>query len=212
MVMSKNNNIESKQKIPVAEIILKFFFGFLIPFVLINGLIFFIYIQCPLIKIVDSASEEFEENKIKFSVECKLPLKEVKVLYQDKDFAYSKVNNFYVADAAESGTYSISATAINGAISVYNVRIESKDVIPPSIDVDTVVITGNVLNITVSDDSSGINYDNLYATLENGEKILPSFIDKEIGAVQFKIESGDKIVIHVEDTFGNSSETPFTIT
>ena len=83
---------------------------------------------------------------------------------------------------------------------------------PPSIDVETVIITGNVLNITVRDDNSGINYDNLYATLENGEKISPSFVDKEVGAVQFKIETGDKIIVHVEDVSGNSSETPFTIT
>ena len=118
----------------------------------------------------------------------------------------------YVIDVTENGTYTVKATAINGAISVYNAPIESKDVTPPSIDVETVIITGNVLNITVRDDNSGINYDNLYATLENGEKISPSFVDKEVGAVQFKIETGDKIIVHVEDATGNSSETPFTIT
>ncbi len=212
MVMSKNNNIETKQKMSIMEIILRFFFGFLIPFVLINGLIFFIYIQCPIIKVVDTDSKDFEENKIKFSVECKLPLKEVKVLYQDKDFAYSKTDNLYVIDVTDNGTYTVKATAINGAISVYNAPIESKDVTPPSIDVETVVITGNVLNITVRDDNSGINYDNLYATLENGGKIYPTFTDKEVGAVQFTIETGDKIVVHVEDIVGNFSETPFTIT
>lgn len=212
MVMSKNNNIETKQKMSIMEIILRFFFGFLIPFVLINGLIFFIYIQCPIIKVVDTDSKDFEENKIKFSVECKLPLKEVKVLYQDKDFAYSKTDNLYVIDVTDNGTYTVKATAINGAISVYNAPIESKDVTPPSIDVETVIITGNVLNITVRDDNSGINYDNLYATLENGGKIYPTFTDKEVGAVQFTIETGDKIVVHVEDIVGNFSETPFTIT
>lgn len=210
--MSKNNNIETKQKMSIVEIILRFFFGFLIPFVLINGLVFFLYIQCPTIKVVEPDSKDFEENKIKFSVDCKLPIKEIKVLYQDKDFAYSKANNMYVIDVTENGTYTVKATAINGAISVYNAPIESKDVTPPSIDVETVIITGNVLNITVRDDNSGINYDNLYATLENGEKISPSFVDKEVGTVQFKIETGDKIIVHVEDATGNSSETPFTIT
>ena len=205
------NKNKTKQKMSITEIILRFFFGFLIPFVAINGLILFIYIQCPRIQVVQKDSSEFEENKIKFSVDCRLPIKDIKVTLLDKDIAYSKINNKYVVDISDYGTYVIKATAINGAVSIYNDPIENKDNIPPTIDTETVVITGNVLNINIRDNESGINYENLYATLEDGSKINPMTVDKETGNVQFKIETGNKIIVHIEDEYGNSSETPFTI-
>lgn len=208
--MSKNNN-KTKQKMSITEIILRFFFGFLIPFLAINGLIFFIYIQCPSIQVVSKDSNEFEENKIKFSVDCRLPIKEVSVSLLDKNIAYSKVNNSYVVDVNDYGTYTIKATAINGAVSIYNAPIENKDVTPPTIDTETAVITGNILNINIRDNESGINYDNLYATLEDGSKVEPMSVDKESGNVKFEIKTGNKIVVHLEDEYGNSSETPFTI-
>ena len=206
-----SNKNKTKQKMSINEIILRFFFGFLIPFAAINGLILFIYIQCPRIQVVQKDSSEFEENKIKFSVDCSLPIKDIKVTLLDKDIAYSKLNNKYVVDVNDYGTYVIKATAINGAISIYNDPIENKDTIPPTIDTETVVITGNVLNINIRDNESGINYENLYATLEDGSQINPMTVDKETGNVQFKIETGNKIIVHIEDEYGNSSETPFTI-
>lgn len=208
--MSNDKN-KTKYKMPISEIILRFFFGFLIPFVAINGLIFFIYIQCPTIKVVDTDSNEYEENKIKFYVDCKIPIKDVSVTYENNTLPYTKSNNTYILDISDNGVYTIQAVAMNGAISNYSVPVDTKDSVPPKIDIDTAIITGNTLMITVSDNESSINYDNLYATLEDGTQISPKVVDKSVGTVQFQIDSGKKVVVHVEDEYGNSSETSFTI-
>ena len=206
-----NNDKNTKYKMPISEIILRFFFGFLIPFLAINGLIFFIYVQCPTIKVVDTDSNEYEENKINFYVDCRIPLKDVSVTYDNKVLSYTKTNNKYSIDISDNGVYTIKATAINGAVSNYSVPVETKDSIPPKIDLDTAAITGNILMINVSDNESNINYDNLYATVDDGTKITPKVVDRELGSVQFQIDSGNKVVVHVEDEHGNYSETSFTI-
>ena len=208
--MSNREN-KNKYKMPLSEKILRFFLGFLIPFVVINGFIYYIYIQCPSIKVVDTDSNEYEENKIKFVVNCHIPVKDVTVTFDNNLIPYNKTNNNYSIDISENGVYTIKAVAINGAVSNYSVPVESKDNVPPTINTETAVITGNTLIINVSDNESNINYDNLYATLEDGTKILPKMTDKSIGSVQFQIDSGKKVVVHVEDEYGNYSETSFTI-
>lgn len=200
-----------KNKISPLEIILRFFFGFLIPFVVINGLIFFLFIQVPTINITKEDSSDYEESKIKFQVECLLPITEIKTYFNDTDVPYTKNGDTYIINADENGTYKIVASALNKASSEALATVETKDVIAPTIDLENAVVTGNTLIFSVKDEQSEINYDNLYGLLENGEKISPSHIDAVSGNIQFKIESGKKIIIHVEDTEGNGADITFTI-
>lgn len=206
-----NSRTKFKRKMPVAEIILRFFFGFLIPFVLINGIIFFLFIQTPKIQVVEQDSKDYEENKIKFSVNCLLPVTDVKTYYQESEIAYSKLGSVYIINADNNGAYKINVTALNNSTANSIIEIDTQDSVPPTIDLDSAVITGNTLIISVHDNQSGINYDNLYATLENGTRLNPTYIDKSSGTVQFQITEGKKVVVHVEDDFGNHSNTSFTI-
>lgn len=200
-----------KNKMSPLEIILRFFFGFLIPFVVINGIIFFLFIQVPTINITKEDSSDYEESKIKFQVECILPITEIKTYFNDTDVPYTKNGDTYIINADENGTYKIVASALNKASSEALATLETKDVIAPTIDLENAVVTGNTLIFSVKDEQSEINYDNLYGLLENGEKISPSHIDAVSGNIQFKIESGEKIIIHVEDIEGNGADITFTI-
>ena len=205
-----NRRLKTKHKMPIIEIVLRIFFGFLIPYVLINGIIFFLFIQTPKIQVIDQDSKDYEENKIKFSIDCLLPITDVKTYFQEAEIAYSKLGNTYVIDAENNGTYQIKVMALNRASVNSIVEVETQDGVAPTIDLNSAIITGNTLILSVHDDQSEINYDNLYATLENGDKLTPTYVDKSSGTVQFQITEGKKIVIHVEDTFGNHSETSFT--
>ena len=206
-----NKRLKSKRKMSVGEIILRFFFCFLIPYILINGIIFFLFIQTPKILVVEQNSKDYEENKIKFSIDCILPVTDVKTYYQEAEIAYTKLGNVYIIEADNNGAYKINVTALNKSTANSIIEIDSQDNVPPTIDLDSAVITGNTLIISVHDNQSGINYDNLYATLENGTKLDPTYIDKASGTVQFQITEGKRVVVHVEDEFGNHSETSFTI-
>lgn len=205
------SKVEVKNKMSPLEIILRFFFGFLIPFVVINGLIFFLFIQVPNINIVKEDSSDYEESKVKFSVDCLLPITQINTYFDDKEIAYTKNGDTYIINADNNGSYKITATALNKSVSEALVTIEAKDVSAPSIDLDNAVVTGKTLIFYVSDAQSEINYDNLYGVLENGEKITPIHTDAASGNVQFNIESGEKVVVHVEDIEGNGADITFTI-
>ena len=200
-----------KHKMSAVEILLRVFFGFLIPYTLINGIIFFLFIQTPKIIVTEQDSKDYEDNKIKFSIDSMLPLTDVKTYYQESEIAYSKLGNVYIIDAKDNGSYQIKVTSLNRSSANSTIDIETKDNVAPIINLDSAVITGNTLIISVHDNKSEINYDNLYATLENGTKLTPTYVDKSSGTVQFQITDGKKVIVHVEDATGNHSETSFTI-
>ena len=204
-----NDNVKVKNKISVLEIIMRFFFGFLLPFVVINGIILFLFIQVPEISIFDENATEYEEEKIKFTVKCLLPISDIKTYFEDNEIPYTKFNNIYVIEAKDNGTYQIKARAINGSSAEIKASVEAKDVVPPAIDIENALITSNMLVFSIYDVESEINYDNVYATLEDGTRLTPSYIDKSSGTVQFQINTQGKITVHVEDMEGNPTETTF---
>lgn len=194
----------------VGEIILRIVFGFLIPFVLINGIILFLFIQVPKIYIVDADSKDYEENKIKFTIDSFLPITDIHTSFQNTEVPYSKLGNQYVIDATNNGTYQIKVTSLNKATVNSYVEIETVDKEPPIIDLDNTIITGNTLTFSVTDNNSEINYDNIYATDEDGNKLTPSYVDKSSGTIQFKFDTNKKLTVHIEDNNGNYSETTFS--
>lgn len=206
--MSKSD-IKVKRRMSIGEIILRFFFGFLIPFVIINGLIFFFCIQVPNITVVDKESSDYEDSKIKFSVNCILPIINIKTSYEDKEIPYVKYGDIYIIDANDNGSYQIEATALNRATAQVIATIETKDVVSPIIDIDNAIITSNMLIFSIFDAESEINFDNIYAITENGDRIAPSYIDRSSNTIQFQIEAGKKLTVHVEDIEGNPTETTF---
>ena len=206
-----HKKLKNKDRMSITEIILRFFFGFLIPFVLINGVIFFLFIQTPKMQVVDQDSKDYEKNKIKFSISCILPLTNIQTFYENNEIPYTKLANQYVIDADTNGTYQIKVTALNQAVANSTFTLESLDSIAPTIDINSAIITGNTLIISAYDNQSGINYDNVCAKLEDGSQVKPSYIDKSSGTIQFQITDGSKVTIHVEDNLGNDAETLFTI-
>ena len=149
----KNNR--TKHKMSALEIILRFLFGFLVPFVLINGLIFFLYIQYPTISTIGADDKDYENNKIKFTISCLLPITDVKTFLQDEELPYTKLGNVYIIDSSENGSYKITATCLNGAMSSVEVPLAALDNTAPIIDVENSRIVGNVLSVIISHANEG---------------------------------------------------------
>lgn len=207
----KYKQVDKKSKMSTAEILIRFFFGFLFPFVFINGLILFLYIQSPKINVIDNDSKDFEDSKIKFTIDCILPITSITTNFQENDIPYTKNNEYYIIDAKENGTYAIHTKALNGAIAHSYVDIETIDTEPPVINSSDAIITASTLTFTVSDNQSGINFDKIYAKTEDGKEIKPSYIDKSSGTVEIPIDKTNKLVVHIEDMNGNIAETTFNI-
>lgn len=205
--MNKYSNVKEHKSF--GEIIFRFLFGFLIPFLAINGLILFLFIQTPKIIVLEADAKDYEENKIKFTVECMLPVIDLKTYFQEQEVPYSKFGAYYIIDATENGTYQVSATSLNKATVNSYINVETRDGEPPKINTADAVISGNVLSVTVTDDQSGINYDNVYGINEDQSTSEPTYVDRASGTIQFDFENKKKLTIHIEDNYGNSTEATF---
>ena len=188
--------------------IVKFFLGFLFPYVIINGLILFIIIDKPSINVLTDLSEQEKIDHIQFSIENILPIINVSVTNNDKAINFSKAGQTYTFPINENGSYKIEATAINKMTVTTFCNVDTLDDVSPTINLTDATYSAGILTFTISDNDSGINYDNLYGIINN-EKTSPHFIDKPTGTIKFKISTGQSITIHVEDNNGNISETTF---
>lgn len=208
-----------KKKISALEIIIRFLFGFLVPYVAINGIILFTYIQTPNINFINESDQNYENGKVKFTIDSILPVSNVSVLYQgigeEDENTYANIEvkkdtNNYVFNTDTNGTYKIEAKILNGAVGTTFVDVNAHDIIPPTIHTENAMLTSKSLIITVSDDTSEINYDKIYADTDNGETLTPVYTDKSSGTVRFEFESGSKWIVHVEDVEGNEATATFT--
>lgn len=203
---SSKDNKKNKRKIEPIEIIIRFLFGFLLPFLFINGFILYLYIQTPTINVVKEDSNDYVQDSIKFSIKSILPVTAIKTLKDNVDVAYSKYDNYYTIDAKENGSYQIVVKILNGATANSYINIETKDTTPPIIDTENAIISAESITVYILDHESEINYENVYATTDSGEREMPLSTEEKTGAIEFHYETGKKLVIHVEDTAGNYSE------
>ena len=199
-------SIKKTEQSNISSILLKFFLGFLLPYLLINGIIFFIYTEVPRINIREQADDK-QLSKIEWTIDSKLPVIDVKVECLDVEVPYTKSGNVYSIDAPTVGTYKITAKALNQLTAVSSCSIESLDESAPIIHTESAIIANGTLTITISDNQNAINFDSIYAKDENGNMISAMSMNQDTGSVQFNVSGLSSIIIHAEDLSGNSSET-----
>lgn len=202
----RRNSHQSKEKSNISSIILKFFLGFLLPYLLINGIIFFVYTEVPRINIKEQ-SDDKQLSKIEFTIDSKLPIIDVKVECSNQEVPYTKQGSIYYIDAPQVGTYKITAKALNQLSAVSSCSIESLDESAPIIHTESAIIANGTITITISDNQNAINFDSIYAKDEDGNMIEAMSKDQNTGSVQFNVSGLSSIIIHAEDMSGNASET-----
>lgn len=209
----KTRHKRSKSKSDdITIIIKKFFLGFLIPFLAINGTMFFLFTTYPTIIVDDYDSNDYNIKEIKFQIKNKLPISNVEILLNETTpISYNIQSNKYVFPITDNGSYKITATSINKTKATTFVDINELDNNPPTIDSESLIFSTGTLSFNIQDNQSGINYENVYIIDKNNEIIKASYVDKDTGLVQFAIDSTDGITIHIEDMIGNSEETNINI-
>lgn len=199
--ISKNKKNSNTQ-----NILFKFFVGFLIPYVLINGIIFFFYTEVPRINIKEQKDDN-QLSKIEWTIDSKLPIVEVKVECLNEEVPYTKSGNIYSIDASQTGTYKISAKAINQLTAISSCSIESLDSNAPVIHTENAIIANGTITITITDNQNALNFDSIYAKDEEGNMLSAISINHDTGSVQFNVSGLSSIIIHAEDISGNAAET-----
>lgn len=165
--------------------------------------------------IVSDISKEYIEKKVIVEYDSAFTNKNMKVNIKidnlekkdtvrvlsssNEEIIIEKVNErLFVADIAYNGDYNL---MINDEV-LSTISIENIDKEAPIVKSNS--NNGEVLELFLSDNLSGINYDKLKSTLEGDTKINPINIDQENNKISLELTKGTRY-LEIFDNAGNTS-------
>ena len=181
---------------------------YILPFIVINGLIFFLVTTKPKCELVIGEDHDYLSTEIKLDIKSFLPTKDLTVTLDSEPLELVKVKkNSYTAVITKNGALDISVKSMNGMTASIYEYVGVLDDNPPSLN--NSVVEDGILTFTIEDSQSGVNFDAIYATDSMGITIYPASIDKTTGTVTFPIDA-DGLTIYTSDLSGNQGQTTVT--
>ena len=181
---------------------------YIIPFLLINLLIFFLVTLRPKFKLHIEESSDFRTAEIQVEMHPRLPLAAFEVKLDDTPLNLENLGGgHYKASVDKNGTLEVTVRYINGMHRTQYEHIGSVDDQPPLISGDE--LDGNMLTVSFDDPQSGINYDSIYAMDADEERVLPSSLDESENKAVFQVLTS-RLEVHVSDQLGHEAVANFT--
>lgn len=189
-----------------------FFLFTLIPFILLNTIIFFAVTTMPEFTLEINSNPDFKTVGITITQTSIYPLKSFVVKLDDKEIPMEMhkegLKTIYEAVVSSNGGLSVEAINLNGMRKIVYDQIDSIDTTPPLI-LEPEETEDSKVSLTLEDDQSGIDFDKLYGIDANGNNIRPESVNKEDSSVIFPYDT-DSLEIHVVDKVGNQSVANFS--
>ncbi len=188
----------------------RFLLGFLIPYLVINGLVLLFVIQAPSITASEPDTKDYQNAEVTFKVSSLIPLKSVTASIEGQEVPLEKSGSSYKCTVTNNGNLTVTAVAINSMTKSSHIQINLLDEANPVIDEDSVVLGAGYLEFIVSDTQSGVDWDSIYAVDSLGNNLKPTDINKNTGKVTFSM-AADSIAVYVKDLANNEAQANFAV-
>ena len=184
------------------------FLFYVIPFLLLNLLIFFLVTLRPKFKLHIEESVDFRSAEIELEMHPRLPLTAFDVKLDDTPLNLENLGGgHYKTSVDKNGTLEVTVRYINGMSRTQYEHIGSVDDQPPLISGEE--LDGNMLTVSFDDAQSGVDYDSIYGIDANEEHVLPRSIDDAAHTAVFHITT-DRLEIHASDKLGHEAVCNFS--
>ena len=184
------------------------FLFYVIPFLLLNLLIFFLVTLRPKFKLHIEESVDFRSAEIELEMHPRLPLAAFDVKLDDTPLNLENLGGgHYKTSVDKNGTLEVTVRYINGMSRTQYEHIGSVDDQPPLISGEE--LDGNMLTVSFDDAQSGVDYDSIYGMDANEERVLPRSIDDAAHTAVFQITT-DRLEIHASDKLGHEAVCNFS--
>ena len=190
--------------------LIRFLLGFLIPYVLINGLILLFVVQAPSIEASEPDTKDYQNADVSFKVSSLIPLKSVTASIEGQDVPLEKNGSTYKCTLTSNGNLTVTAVAINNMTKTSHIQVNLLDETNPVINEDSVVLGAGYLEFEVSDTQSGVDWDSIYAVDSLGNNLKPTDINRTTGRVTFSM-AADSITVYVSDLAKNQAQANFAV-
>lgn len=181
---------------------------YVLPFIVINGIIFLLVTARPKAEITIGESSDFISTTMELKVKSLLPIKTMEVSLDSTPIELTKTGgSTYKTTLKNNGTLEVKLTGFNKMKSVSYETVNVLDDTPP--DVKDKVLDNGILSFRLEDTQSGVDYSSITASDEDNADILPLSIDRSTGLVTFEIKK-ENITITAKDKIGNELHVTFT--
>lgn len=198
-----------KYKNPVNSELLHLLLFYILPFVVVNGIIFFLVTTKPKYELVVEGTNDYRTTDITFSIKSVMPLKEVTVKMDSEPLNLVKVGKKkYRATIDHNGSLEIYMKNFNSMALLEYEYIDILDNEAPS--VDDCVFEDGILTFVISDTQSGVDYSSIIGHTSSGEQVLPLSVAQESGVVAFPMDSRG-LTVSARDMSGNEFLTTFSV-
>lgn len=188
---------------------LQLFLLYIIPFIIVNSIIFFLVTAKPKYELVVAPTEDYHTTTATFTITSHLPLKNVTITFNEEPLDLVKVGKkSYQATITCNGILDVFMQNFNGmSVSNFEVIDILDDEAPGIASYD---MQDGLLTITLTDSLSGIDYDNLYGMTTDGTVIQAISIDRASSTVVFPIDHNG-LTLSIKDLSGNEYLPSFSI-
>ncbi|SET88949.1 hypothetical protein SAMN05443270_1888 [Lacrimispora sphenoides] len=181
---------------------------YVLPFIVINGLIFFLVTSRPKGEITIGESSDYISTTMELKIKSLLPVNSMEVSLNGSPVEITKTGlKTYSAVLKSNGTLTVKLTCFNKMKTVIDEQVDVLDDTPPVIK-DKVVENG-ILYFRLEDSQSGVDYSSISACDEDNQDIAPMSIDRSTGRVTFELIK-DNLNITAKDNIGNELHVTIT--
>lgn len=178
---------------------------YVLPFIVINGLIFFLVTAKPKCQLSVGETNDYQSTTVTLAVRSILPVKSMSVTMNSQELELTSAGKkTYTATVTSNGVVDVTLVGLNGMSSRTYIQVSILDDTPPSIQ-NPAIETG-VLTFQIEDSQSGVDYSSIYAIDSTGNTVQPLSIDRDTATVSFEMDSAG-LNIYAKDLSGNETQT-----
>ena len=181
---------------------------YILPFVIVNGIIFFAVTARPKCTVTVGETNDYLSTQVTVKIDSWFPTKSISVTMAGEEIELEKVKGrTYKTTVYKNGSLQIKVENVNGMSLSQFAHVDMLDDMPPTIEQSDV--EEGIITITFSDSQSGINLDSIYALDSADNRVEPLSLDRNTATAVFVGDSAG-LYIFAEDKAGNVVKGTFT--
>ncbi|MBQ1423111.1 MAG: hypothetical protein IIY96_01575 [Lachnospiraceae bacterium] len=197
---------------PLSNKFVRFLLFGVLPYLVINGIILLLVCSTPKISIDVKDTNDYISTNVNFSIHSVLPIKEMKVTMESEPVEYEKSGSNYTCSVSKNGTFYVEATSVNGMMRAAYADVSMLDDTAPSVDEESANISNGALSFLISDTQSGVNYDSIYAIVNEADVVYPSDMNRNTGLITIPLPGKCySVELYFEDMVGNARSGHITV-
>ena len=182
---------------------------YVLPFFILNGIIFYLFTAKPKFDITIGDTEDYKTTTATITIKSLLPIKDLTVGKDGETLTPEKTGSrTYTVPITRNGVLEVSMKNFNGMYAASFSHINILDDTAPAVD-NYELDDDGIITIYLTDSQSGIDYESIYATNSDGDRVFPESQDTSASSVQFEMDSSG-LTLHASDFIGNQLQVTFT--